>query len=143
MAVQFRNVTTSWEDPIAEWPYEALVTTIERGLVSDWQPILREIRRDPFGPIAHSVAHYLKTPDDEEVAAFFAEALKRARGELERAEQDAVIARIKAALEASHLPQAEFAKRLGTSASRLSTYLSGKVVPSATMLLRAERLNSV
>jgi transcriptional regulator with XRE-family HTH domain len=33
---------------------------------------------------------------------------------------------------------AEFAKNIGTSASRLSTYASGQVVPSATMLVRIE-----
>lgn len=32
-----------------------------------------------------------------------------------------------------------FAEHIGTSASRLSTYLSGKVTPSAALLLRIER----
>ena len=34
--------------------------------------------------------------------------------------------------------QARFAERIGTSASRLSTDASGKVTPSAAMLLRIE-----
>lgn len=37
---------------------------------------------------------------------------------------------------------AEFAARLGTSPSRLSTYLSGKVMPSAALLVRAEGVHS-
>jgi transcriptional regulator with XRE-family HTH domain len=40
----------------------------------------------------------------------------------------------------SGLTAASFASRAGTSASRLSTYASGKVVPSAAMMLRLERV---
>ena len=35
-----------------------------------------------------------------------------------------------------------FAEAIGTSASRLSTYLSGKVAPSSTLLVRMERVAS-
>lgn len=37
---------------------------------------------------------------------------------------------------ASGLSRAEFASRIGISASRLSTYVTGKVTPSAALLLR-------
>jgi len=40
----------------------------------------------------------------------------------------------------SGLSQRDFAARLGTSASRLSTYLNGKVTPGADLLIRAERI---
>ncbi len=40
----------------------------------------------------------------------------------------------------SGLTQAAFAGHLGTSAARLSTYLSGKTMPSAAIYLRAQRL---
>lgn len=44
------------------------------------------------------------------------------------------------ALADSGLTQADFAAALGTSASRFSTYLSGKIDPSASFYLRALRL---
>ena len=44
------------------------------------------------------------------------------------------------ALKKSGLTQAGLARALGTSASRLSTYLSGSTAPSATFFLRAGRL---
>jgi DNA-binding transcriptional regulator YiaG len=138
MVVQFRNLTTSWHDPIDQWPYEAVVTTMERGLVSDWQPILKDLRERPFGRIARYVAHYLKNPDDEAAAAFFSEALRRARSAREDAERDEVTARIRQAIESTGLSQAVFAAMVGTSPSRLSTYLSGQVTPSAAMLVRIE-----
>lgn len=40
----------------------------------------------------------------------------------------------------SGLRRTEFASRLGTSRSRLSTYLSGTVVPSAALMVRAQRV---
>jgi hypothetical protein len=43
-------------------------------------------------------------------------------------------------MQVSGLSQAGFARALGTSASRLSTYLSGGTVPSASWYLRAMRL---
>ncbi|MEZ5382629.1 MAG: hypothetical protein R2754_12670 [Microthrixaceae bacterium] len=55
----FRNVDASPDDPVSSWPYEALVTVIDRGLVSDWQPLLAEIRRQPWGFSARRVEHYL------------------------------------------------------------------------------------
>jgi ribosome-binding protein aMBF1 (putative translation factor) len=140
MVVQFTRLTTSWHDPIDQWPYEAVVTTMERGLVSDWQPILRELRARPFGRIARYVTHYAKNPDDKAAAAFFAEALRRARVSQEEREREEVIRRIRRAIDATEVSQADFAKLIGTSASRLSTYLSGQVTPSAGMLVRIENV---
>lgn len=52
----------------------------------------------------------------------------------------AVVEALDAALHDSGLTQAEFATALGTSASRFSTYLAGKTIPSAAFYLRALRL---
>jgi transcriptional regulator with XRE-family HTH domain len=46
---------------------------------------------------------------------------------------------VRHAIESSGLTAADFAASIGTSASRLSTYANGKVIPSAAMLLRIER----
>ena len=51
-----------------------------------------------------------------------------------------VCERLRASLKASGLSQSAFAALLGTSQPRLSSYLSGKVTPSATLLVRVERL---
>ena len=140
MVVQFRNLTTTWHDPIDQWPYEAVVQTMERGLVSDWQPILKDLQARPFGRIASYVAHYAKDPEDKAVAALFSDALRRARLAQEETERDEVIRRIRRSIEATELSQADFARAIGTSASRLSTYLSGQVTPSAVMLVRMENV---
>ena len=57
----------------------------------------------------------------------------------ERAEVAAVL---RGSLERSGLTQTDFARHLGTSATRLSTYLSGSTIPSAAIYLRACRLGA-
>jgi transcriptional regulator with XRE-family HTH domain len=45
-------------------------------------------------------------------------------------------AEVRRLVDESGLTRADFASRIGTSASRLSTYVNGKVTPSAALLLR-------
>lgn len=139
MPVTFRNVDASPSDDVRTWPYEALVTVIDRGLVPDWQPIFAELRRSPWGKVARRVERYLSYREHDGVSVLFSLAIERARSDADRADRAAVAARVLAAVQRSGLTKAEFAETVGTSASRLSTYLSGKVVPSAAMLFRIER----
>ncbi|MBK9695991.1 MAG: helix-turn-helix transcriptional regulator [Propionibacteriaceae bacterium] len=57
-------------------------------------------------------------------------------------ERNEIAAAMRRGLQQSGLTQAAFAVRLGTSPTRLSTYLSGKTVPSAAIYLRALRLGA-
>jgi hypothetical protein len=139
MPVEFRNVDASPTDDVRTWPYEALVTVIDRGLVSDWQPILAEVRRSPWGQVARRVEQYLSYREPDGVSALFTLAIERARGDADEAERAEVAGRVRAAVSNSGLTNRDFAQMVGTSASRLSTYLSGKVTPSAAMLVRIER----
>lgn len=140
MPVVFRNVDASPADDVRTWPYEALVTVIDRGLVGDWQPIFAEIRRSPWGRVARRVEHYLSYREPDGVSALFRLAVERARIDADQADRAEVAARIRNAVAGSGLTNAEFARLVGTSASRLSTYLSGKVAPSSAMLMRIERV---
>jgi hypothetical protein len=139
MALHFRNVDASPDDDITTWPYEALVTVIERGLVPDWQPVFTEIRRNPWGLVARRVDQIASVTDDDAVGQLFSLALARARAEAEADERAEVAQRVRSAIAASGLPAAAFAAQVGTSASRLSTYATGRVTPSAAMLVRIER----
>jgi len=58
------------------------------------------------------------------------------------AERVEVAAALRGTLKQSGLIQADFARHLGTSATRLSTYLSGSTIPSAAIYLRALRLGA-
>lgn len=140
MITHFRNVDGSPDDPVATWPYEGLVQVIERGLVADWQPVIREVRRDPWGRTARRVESYLGYAEPSATTRLFTLILERARSDAEAAERAEVAERVRAAIAASGLTAAAFADAIGTSPSRLSTYAGGRVVPSAALLVRMERL---
>lgn len=139
MSVRFRNVDASTADEVGTWPYEALVACIERGLVADWQPIFAELRKHPWGELARRVDFYTAHGDDPAATRLFGLAVVRARQDAEAAERNEVAGRIRAAVTASGLSARAFAAEIGTSSSRLSTYASGRVTPSAAMLVRIER----
>jgi hypothetical protein len=139
MAVRFRNVDASPDDEVSTWPFEALVAVVDRGLVPDWQPVLAEIRCSPWGPVARKVERYLDVREPDGVGTLFRLAIARARVDAEQADRGRVADRVRTAVESTGLTAARFAELVGTSPSRLSTYLNGKVTPSAAMLVRIER----
>jgi hypothetical protein len=136
----FRNVSGSPSDPVVTWPYEGLVEVLERGLLPDWLPLIREIRRLPWGETARRVEEYVSTTEDSRLRALFLAIVHEAREQCEAREREDVAKRVRDAIELSGLSQAAFAKAMGTSASRLSTYLCGSVIPSGALLVRMERL---
>ena len=140
MTLAFRNVDASPSDPVATWPYEGLVTCLERGLVPDWKPVVAELRRSPWGRTARRLEAYLGYAEHSATTQLFALLLERARAAADADERAEVAARVRTAIDASGLTAAAFAEAVGTSASRLSTYATGRVVPSAALLLRMERL---
>ncbi len=139
MPLQFRNVHAQPDDDVDTWPYEALVTAIERGLVPDWQPVFARIRSAPWGRVARRVERHLQTREHDGVGELFRSAIERARADADRAERAEVASRVRDAVERSGMTKAKFAESIGTSPPRLSTYLSGSVTPSAAMLVRIER----
>src|ERR1019366_1744013 len=64
----------------------------------------------------------------------------RARKLAADSERTQVASEVRRLVECSGLSQRDFAERIGTSGSRLSTYISGKVVPSAALMVRMRRV---
>lgn len=140
MTIAFRNVDIPPGAPVSQWPYEALVTIIERGSITDWAILSREIRDDPWGPVARQVEEFFSYQRPAGVTALLEYAIASARSQAEADERAAVAAEIGDLVARSGLTLAAFAERVGTSASRMSTYRSGRVTPSAALLLRMRRL---
>lgn len=137
----FRNIDASPDDPVAQWGFEGLLAAIERGGMRLWDRIAAELRRQPYGAVARLLEHeVINAVSHEGERELFRQVLARAR---RRSEQDAkieVVKRLRSLLARSGLSQRDFAAQLGTSASRFSTYLNGKVTPGADLLIRAERI---
>lgn len=136
MNLTFRNIDVDPHSEVSSWPTEAIQTVIERGGLSDWRRLAAEVRRQPWGRTARQIEEVLTHARPYGTAPLLAHAIDRARTEAEAAERSAVAAEVRGLIETSGLTQARFAANIGTSASRLSTYATGRVVPSATLLLR-------
>jgi DNA-binding transcriptional regulator YiaG len=140
MALVFRNLTIAPDAPVTEWPTEAVQTALERGDLSDWHRIVAAMAADPWGRTAQQLEEVLSYSRPYGVADAMELALARARERAIANERSSVAADIRDAIRRSGLSRAEFAARIGTSPSRLSTYASGKVTPSAVLMLRIRRV---
>jgi DNA-binding transcriptional regulator YiaG len=138
-ALAFRNVDASPDDPVSEWPQEAIQAALERGGLEHWRRLAGAIQAEPWGPVARRVAQVLAYSRPYGVALAMERVIARSRAAAEAAERQAVAAEIGALVLASGLSRAEFASLIGTSTSRLSTYVTGKVTPSAALLVRMRR----
>jgi transcriptional regulator with XRE-family HTH domain len=136
----FRNVSASPDDPVEQWPQEAIQAALERGSLSHWQRLAEAIRAEPWGPVARRVEEVLTYSRPYGVANAMERIVARAREAAEANERQAVAAEVARLIDESGLTRAEFASRIGTSTSRLSTYATGKVTPSAGLLLRTRRV---
>jgi DNA-binding transcriptional regulator YiaG len=88
--------------------------------------------------VAQALAEALKITESAGIAGAMRYVLQDAR----LTDSERVARRICDCVRGSGLTQAEFAARLGTSQSRLSTYVSGSVTPSAILLDRIEAVSN-
>ncbi len=138
--LRFRNLTISPADPVEEWGVEGLLAAVDRGSLPDWRRITEAVKAEPWGPFTTQLLQALELAEDRGVRKTLERAVLHARADVEQAARREVRRRLATLVRESGLTAAEFAVRLGTSPSRLSTYLSGKVVPSAALVVRAERI---
>ncbi len=140
MALTFRNLEVSPQAPVEEWGFEGLLAAIDRGDLADWQRVAAAVTRAPYGEVADVLGEVLDAAEDVGAVAAFREYLE-ILGEREAAsERREVAEELRDLWRASGLSQGEYARRLGTSRTRLNTYLNGRTIPLATILVRARRL---
>lgn len=137
MKVAFRNLDVGPDCPVTEWPAEGVRAALERGDLREWRRLAEEIDADPWGRTARQVEEVLTTSRPYGVAELIEGVVAAARERAERKERAAVAAELKELVASAAVTQAEFARRIGTSASRMSSYVNGGVVPSAALMVRA------
>lgn len=136
MTLAFRNLTVTPDAPVSAWGVEGILAAIDRGELSDWRRVVAAVWAEPDGEVAADLAEALELAEDTGVATALRRSLDRAR----MSEAERLGAMIAEWVRASGLTQAQFAREIGTSASRLSTYVRGKVVPSAVLAQRMRAL---
>ena len=135
-SVPLRNVDLDPDTSVEAWPFEVVQTLIERSGLSDWRLLIKEIRRAPWGATSKRVEESLSISRPYGTAELFETAITDARQSAVAAEKAEVAREVGQLVRKSGLSKAEFASRIGTSASRLSTYASGQVMPSAALMVR-------
>jgi hypothetical protein len=138
--LRFRNLAIDPSAPVEDWPEEGIQAALERGSITDYRRLAAAVRADPWGPVSRRIEHVLTYSRPYGSGALMRLVIDRYRTRAEAAAKAEVTRQLAEALAATGLTQAAFASRLGTSASRLSTYLSGEVTPSASFLVRARHL---
>ena len=139
-ALKFRNITASPDDPVDTWPFEGILAAVERGTLPDWRRLAAAIRADPWGPVAQQVLEAIRLSRPYGTAELLEGVVERARKLAADSEREDVAAEVRNLVGRSGLSKQDFAERIGTSRSRLSTYMSGKVVPSAALMVRMRRV---
>lgn len=136
MTLKFRNLNVTPDDPVEQWGVEGLATAIDRGGLADWRRITRALNADPDGKVAADLEQAIEVAEDRGIVEYMRMALSSAR----MSEKERLARKLGEFVRRSGLSQAEFARRVGTSPSRMSTYLSGQVVPSAVLAERMRQL---
>lgn len=132
----FRNIDADPAGPVETWPFEGVLAAVERGFLPDWRRLATSINADPWGPVAQRVEEAVGISRPYGTTELMMGVIARARADAGEAERRDVRAEVTRIVEQSGLSRQDFARRIGTSGSRLSTYLSGKVVPSAALMVR-------
>lgn len=140
MPLAFRNLDITPDAPVSSWPTEDVQAALERGDLEHWRRIVAEVNRDPWGRVARQLEEVLSHSRPYGVADVMDVVLARARRHAEAREREQVAAEVRQAIARSGLSRAEFASCIGTSPSRLSTYATGKVTPSAMLMIRMCRV---
>src|SRR5271165_3638634 len=139
-ASMFRNIDASPDDPVETWPFEGILAAVERGTLPDWRRLATAIRADPWGPVAQQVLEAIRLSRPYGTAELLEGVVARARELAVDSERADVASEVRDLVGRSGLSKQDFAERIGTSRSRLSTYMSGKVVPSAALMVRMRRV---
>lgn len=136
MTLGFRNVDFDPRAPLDEWPAEAIETVIDRGALSDWRPLLEEIRRNPWGAAARTAENVASWGEHYGVDALVSAAIRDAREEITMQGRAEYAAQIRSWRVQAGMTLRQFAGAAGTSASRLSDYEHAKVAPTTDVLGR-------
>lgn len=112
---------------------------LDRGSIVEWRQQLGAIAASPWGPYADQLLEIGRASDRPSALAATASSIEQCQEWCRDRERDQVAREIRHLVAVSGSSQREFASRIGTSPSRLSTYVRGTVTPSAAMLLRIQR----
>lgn len=136
MTTRFRNLDFDSLIPLEQWPAEAIATVIDRGSLSDWRRLAREIRRNPWGSVARTAETVIAWEEHYGIDTLMGSVIRHAREDIALTGRAEYAAQIRSWRTQSGMTLRQFARAAGTSASRLSDYENAKVAPTTDVLAR-------
>jgi DNA-binding XRE family transcriptional regulator len=122
------------------WPFEAILSSIERGTLSVWRRLAAAIRSNPWGPCARAVEEIVSWDENYGVDRLFEQIIEHARQDADAESRREYGRHIRELRTALGMTMREFAPLIGTSAARLASYESGNVAPTVNLMGRVDRL---
>lgn len=119
---------------------DQLVDLVLNGNARRWRAALLPMIDSPWGPYGEHIIGLTREAGLDVIEKLLEECRKVYRHRQEQRERDAIAREIRRLVAISGLTQRQFAAQIGTSPSRLSTYVNGRVIPSAALLLRIRRV---
>lgn len=116
-----------------------LLGVVDHGSVLEWRHHFAMIASSPWSPYSHHLADLAQQAARPEVVGLVDRFTQVCREQHKEREREQVAEEVRRLVADSGATQREFAQWVGTSPSRLSTYISGTVTPSASLMLRITR----
>lgn len=129
-------------DPEASLPVirtERELVGLVDGSILEWRHHLAMVAASPWSPYARHLHDLAEQAGRPLVATVIEHFTASCRARLKEREREQVAAEVRRLVAESGVSQQRFARWVGTSPSRLSTYVSGSVTPSASLMLRMTR----
>ena len=134
MPLRFRNIDATPDDPVEQWGFEGMLAAIDRGYASDWRKLVAALVANPdLAPIFDEAR---EAAESRATVAVIDAALAAAR----QPPSERALVRLRGAYRGTRMTQAELAARLGTSRTRVNSYLTGKVTPAMDVLVAVEQI---
>lgn len=118
-----------------------LAGVVDGGSVIEWRHHLALIAGSPWSPYSLHLVELAHRSGRPEVAEFVDRLTATCRARIKESERAAVAEEVRRLVTDSGTNQRQFARWIGTSSSRLSSYIYGSVTPSASMMLRMARVS--
>lgn len=134
MPLRFRNLDVTPDDPVELWGFEGMLAAIDRGYARDWRKLVNAVAGNPTLREVFDEAR--DAAESRSTVALLDEMLRQA----ERTPKQIALERLRDAFNGTRMTQGELAAELGTSRTRLNSYLTGKVTPSMDVLVAVEQI---
>lgn len=134
MPLRFRNLDITPDDPVELWGFEGMLAAIDRGYARDWRKLVNAVAGNPTLREVFDEAR--DAAESRSTVALLDEMLRQA----ERTPKQIALERLRDAFNGTRMTQGELAAELGTSRTRLNSYLTGKVTPSMDVLVAVEQI---